>query len=84
MAVWKSSSRYFAVCSVTSAGGQRHQFAQVVVGPDEVADEVDLGGDDVDRRDVDVLAVADDVVVAGPVKHPHPFARWTRPRRRSR
>ena len=70
MADWKSSSGYFAVCSVhRAAGGQRHQVAQVVVGADQVADEVDLGGDDVDRRDVDVLAVADDVVVAGPAQH---------------
>ena len=70
MADWKSSSAYFWVCRVTApAGGQRHQVAQVVVRPDEVADEVDLGGDDVDGRDVDVLAVADDVVVAGPAQH---------------
>ena len=52
-----------------AAGGQRHQVAQVVVGADEVADEVDLGGDDVDGRHVDVLAVADDVVVARPAQH---------------
>ena len=71
MADWKSSRGYFAVCSVTVPGGQGHQLAQVVVGADQVADEVDLGGDDVDRRDVDVLAIADDVVVAGPAEHPH-------------
>ena len=58
------------VCRVTlPCGGEHHQVGQVVVGADQVADEVDLGGDDVDRRDVDVLAVADDVVVAGPAQH---------------
>ena len=46
-----------------------HQLLQVVVGADQVADEVDLGGDDVDGRDVDVLAVSDDEVVPGAPKH---------------
>src|SRR5690606_40160754 len=58
-----------------AAAGQRHQVAQVVVGADQVADEVDLGGDDVDGRHVDVLAVADDVVVAGAAQHRHPLGR---------
>src|SRR5262245_17143545 len=48
---------------------QRHQVLQVDVGPDEVADERDLPGDHVDRRDVDVLAVADDVVEAAVLDH---------------
>src|SRR6201746_206510 len=52
-----------------TAGGQRHQVAQVVVGPAEVADEVDLAGDDVDGRHVDVLAVPHDVVVSGAPQH---------------
>ena len=74
MADWKSSSVYFWVCRFTAPlRGQRHQVAQVVVGADQVADEVDLGGDDVDGRDVDVLAVADDVVVTGAPQHRHPF-----------
>src|ERR1700730_1355050 len=46
-----------------------HQLLQVVVRAHQVADEVDLGGDDVDGRDVDVLAVSDDEVVTGAPKH---------------
>ncbi len=38
-------------------GGKGHELLEVVVGADEISDEVDLGGDHVDRRDVDVLAV---------------------------
>ena len=49
--------------------GEGHQVLQVDVGPDEVADEGDLARDDVDRRDVDVLAVADDVVEAAVLDH---------------
>ena len=45
--------------------GQHHQLGQVVVGADDVADDVALGGDDVERRDVERAAVADDVVRAG-------------------
>src|SRR4029077_18743763 len=43
---------------------QGHQFHQVMVGTDKVADDVDLPGNDVDGRQVDVAAVADDVVRA--------------------
>ena len=50
-------------------GGQGHQVLQVDVGPDEVADERDLARDDVDRRHVDVLAVADHVVEAAVLHH---------------
>src|SRR4051812_45416069 len=49
--------------------GERHEVLQVDVRPDEVADERDLARDDVDRRDVDVLAVADDVVEAAVLDH---------------
>src|SRR5207248_5367817 len=56
-------------------GGEDHQVLQVGVGADEVPDEVDLRGDDVDGRDVEVLAVADDVVVPGATQHPHAFGR---------
>ena len=49
--------------------GQRHQVLEIDVGPDEVPDEGDLARDDVDRRDVDVLAVADDVVEAAVLHH---------------
>src|SRR4029077_13768317 len=49
--------------------GQYHQLRQVVVRADQVADEVDLGGDDVDGGDVDVLAVSDDEVVPGATQH---------------
>src|ERR1700744_3401606 len=45
--------------------GQGHQLGQLVVGPDDVADDVALGGDDVQRRDVQRAAVADDEVGAG-------------------
>jgi len=46
MADWKSSSAYFTVCNFHRAPGrERHQVAQVVVGADQVADDVDLGGD---------------------------------------
>src|ERR1700694_305865 len=57
-----------------SAGGEHHELDQVVVRTDEVADEVDLIGDDVDRRNVDVLAVAHDVVVARTAEHLHTLA----------
>src|SRR3954451_20027158 len=49
--------------------GQRHQVLQVDVRADQVADERDLARDHVDRRDVDVLAVADDVVEAAVLDH---------------
>src|SRR5687767_9019872 len=39
-------------------GGQGHQLGQVVVGPDDVADDVALAGDDLDGRDLDLAAVA--------------------------
>ena len=39
--------------------GQHHQLGKVAVRADEVADDVDLRGDDVDRRDADRAAVAD-------------------------
>lgn len=41
-----------------------HEFREIVVRADEVTDEVDLRGDDVDRRHVDVLAISHDVVIA--------------------
>src|SRR4051812_45930174 len=50
-------------------GRQGHQVLQVDVRADQVSDERDLAGDHVDRRDVDVLAVADDVVEAGVLEH---------------
>src|SRR3954452_6856971 len=50
-------------------GGQRHEVLQVDVGADEVPDEGDLARDDFDRRHVDVLAVADDVVEAAVLHH---------------
>src|SRR5882757_7449984 len=46
------------------AGGQHHQLGEVVVAAHQVADEVDLGRDDVDGGYVDRAAVPDDVVVA--------------------
>ena len=49
--------------------GQRHQVLQIDVGPDEVPDEGDLARDDVDRRHVDVLAVADHVVEPAVLHH---------------
>jgi hypothetical protein len=48
---------------------QRHEVLEVDVRPDEVSDERDLARDDVDRRDVDVLSVADDVVEAAVLEH---------------
>src|ERR1700753_2560412 len=44
---------------------QGHQLGQLVVGTDDVADDVAFGGDDVQRRDVQRAAVADDEVGAG-------------------
>src|SRR5215210_1087562 len=46
-------------------GVEGHQLRQVVVGTHQVADEVELGRDDVYGRDVEVLAVADNVVAPG-------------------
>src|SRR5207248_10874347 len=45
-------------------GGEGHELLEVRVGADQVADERDLARDHVDRRNVDVLAVADHVVEA--------------------
>ena len=50
--------------------GQHHQLGEVVVRADEVADDVDLRGDDVDRRDADRAAVADHEVRPGAPQHP--------------
>src|SRR3954466_476444 len=48
---------------------ERHQVLQVDVRADQVPDERDLARDDVDRLDVDVLAVADHVVEAAVLDH---------------
>ena len=48
---------------------QHHQLRQIIVAPHQVPDEVDLRRDDVDRGDIDVLAVPDDVVVARAAEH---------------
>src|ERR1022692_4552861 len=45
--------------------GQHHQLGEVVVGADDVADDVPLGRDDVERRDVQRAAIADDGVRPG-------------------
>ena len=47
---------------------QRHQFGEVIVGADQVADDVALGGDDVYGWHFDRPAVTDDVVRAGPLR----------------
>src|ERR1700677_2046551 len=44
--------------------GEGHQLGELVVGADDVADDVALGGDDVQGRDGDRAAVADDEVGA--------------------
>src|SRR6202453_1009365 len=49
--------------------GEDHQLGHVVVGADDVADDVALGGDNVQRRDVQLAAVADDEVRAAPAGH---------------
>src|SRR2546421_4079936 len=54
---------HFALCC------QGHQLYQVIVGSDEVADEVDLGRDNVDHGDIGLAAVADDVVAASAAQH---------------
>jgi hypothetical protein len=64
-----ASSGYVLVCSVTFPCAVSVIGSLVDVGPDEVADEGDLARDDVDRRDVDVLAVADDVEEAAVLDH---------------
>ena len=51
--------RYFALSR------QGHQLFEVVVGSDEITNEVDLGRDDVDRGDVERAAIADDKVGTG-------------------
>src|SRR5690348_11053555 len=52
-----------------AALGQGHQFGEVVVGADDVPDDVALGGDDVERGDLHRAAVADDE--AGPAAAGH-------------
>src|ERR1700722_2002725 len=42
--------------------GEGHELGELVVGADDVADDVALGGDDVEGRDGDGAAVADDEV----------------------
>src|SRR2546423_1591430 len=49
--------------------GQDHELDQVVVRADQVADEVDLGRDDVDGGHAHHTPVADDVVTAGAPEH---------------
>src|ERR1700747_2184516 len=49
--------------------GQHHQLGQLVVGSDDVADDVALGGDDVQGRDGQRAAVADDEVRPGRAGH---------------
>lgn len=41
---------------------------------DQIADEVDLGGHDVDGRDGEVPALADDVVIGRPAEHLYALA----------
>ncbi len=50
-----------------------HQLGELVVGADDVADDVALGGDDVQRRDGQRASVADDVVGAGASGHLEAF-----------
>src|ERR1039458_8174304 len=49
-----------------------HELRQLVVGADDVPDNVPLGRDDVEGRDVHRAAVADDVVRAGRARHREP------------
>src|SRR4051812_35971396 len=49
--------------------GQHHELGQLVVGADDVADDVALGGDHVERWDDQRAAVADDEVRAGGAGH---------------
>src|SRR5579859_690541 len=48
-------------CDLTLSG-QCHQFHQIIVRPYQVANEIDLGGDDVDGGHVEIAAIADDIV----------------------
>ena len=52
--------------------GKNHQLRELVIGADDVPDDVALGGDDVEGRDADRAAVADDVVGASPARHREP------------
>src|SRR5215467_9630260 len=52
--------------------GQDHELGEVVVGPHDVPDDVALGRDDLERRDVQRAAVSDDVVRPGPAGHRPP------------
>ena len=55
-----ASSGTVLVCRVTFASlGEHHQLGQIVVGADDVADDVALGGDDVQRRHLERAAVPD-------------------------
>src|SRR5580658_8475856 len=49
--------------------GQDHELGEVAVGPHDVPDDVALGRDDVQRRDRQRSAVADDEVRAGRAGH---------------
>src|SRR5947209_2192843 len=49
--------------------GQRHQFCQIVISAHKVADEVDLGGDDVNGGNIERPAITDDVVRPGTAQH---------------
>src|SRR5256714_9361174 len=51
---------------------QDHQLGQLVVRTDDVADDVPLGGEEAERRDVHLAAVPDDAVTPGPAGHREP------------
>src|SRR6266516_7956411 len=55
-----------------AALGQGHQLGEVVVGADDVPDDVALGGDDVERRDLHGAAIVDDEVGPAPARHGPP------------
>src|SRR3954453_4875732 len=52
-----------------AALGEHHQLGQLVVGADDVSDDVALGGDDRQRRPLERAAVADHVVAAAGPGH---------------
>src|SRR5207247_2431229 len=52
--------------------GQGHELSQVIIGADQVANEVNLGRDNIDRGDSELATIADNVVATSTAQHSNP------------
>src|SRR5438270_8657295 len=51
---------------------QGHQLCQVIIRSNKVADKVNLGRDNIDRGDIELATIANNVVAASAVQHSNP------------